>query len=101
MDILQQLRFQVFNLTKNGEHDYDAIKTMTTKQGKKTTKIAQLIMLKKVHDLNDELQQAKIEHFDTEEEIGSLIKAMIDTCYVLQKKEGYKDVAWSYTRTLG
>lgn len=101
MEIINQLRFQVFNLTKNGEHDYDAIKTITTKQGKKTTRIAQLIMLKKVHDLNEELRQASIEHFDTDEEISSLIKAIIDTCYVLQKKEGYKDVAWSYTNTLG
>lgn len=101
MDIIQKLRFQVFNLTKNGEHDYDAIKTMTTKQGKKTSKIAQLIMFKKVHDLNEELHQARIEHYDVEQEISSLIKAMIDTCYVLKKKEGYKDVAWSHTRTLG
>ena len=70
MNLIQQLRVQLFNLEKNGEHDYEGIKTILSTLNDNYTDDYLLCVVSETSAYNDELYELHgiLEHDIDEDE---------------------------------
>ena len=78
MDSIQQLRVQLFNLEKNGKHDYKGIKTILSTLEKNYTDDALLYAVSETSAYNDRLYEL---HGILEHEIDEDEKIYHGLCY--------------------